>query len=32
MSAMCWRTVLLEDKHVCGNAADRWQQQDAKTS
>ena len=26
MSAMCWCTVLLEDKHVSSNAADRWQQ------
>jgi len=26
MSAMCWWNVLLEDKHVSGNAADQWQQ------
>jgi len=25
-STMCWRIVLLEDKHVSSNAADRWQQ------
>ena len=25
-STMCWRIVLLEDKHVSCNAADRWQQ------
>jgi len=23
---MCWRIVLLEDKHVSSNAADRWLQ------
>jgi len=23
-STMCWRIVLLEDKHVSSNAADRW--------
>ena len=25
-STMCWCIVLLEDKHVPSNAADRWQQ------
>ena len=23
-STMCWRIVLMEDKHVSSNAADRW--------
>jgi len=25
-SAMCWLIILVEDKHVFSNAADRWQQ------